>query len=155
MAAQRPEYSALMRRRRRNPSRRRGGFVLIEVLAAFVILTIALTALMSGVSGAIRNDDRANFLLRATRAARSQLDALGVETPPPSGVTTGQTDDGLAFAMTVSVIDSPQIANPFAPKIMAYWAHIDVTRSGEVTGKTLTIGFDTFKIRTIEKERAR
>ncbi|MFY9628648.1 MAG: hypothetical protein WAK03_10940 [Methylocystis sp.] len=139
------------RRRPGSLHRRVGGFVLIEALAAFAILTMSLAALMNGVFGAVLNDDRADFMLRATRIARSELDAIGVESPPRPGVTQGKSDDGLIFVLTVDFAPMPPQNNPQAPKIIAYSAHIDVTRTGEMTGKTLTLGFDTFKASVIRE----
>ncbi len=132
---------------------RRDGFVLIEALAAFTILTIALAALMIGVFGAIRSDDRALFILRATRTARSQFEVLGVASPPLAGVREGRTDDGLIYVLNVRFINAPQTANPQASKLSAFWAHIDVMRSGAVTGKALTLGFDMLKIVAIDEVR--
>lgn len=153
----------LLRARRPRPLRgatlnKRRGFVLIEALAAFAILTFSLAALITGLSGAVQNDDRADFMLRATRVARSELDALGVETPPSPGITQGRSDDGLTFAITVNYAPAPQQATnipaPNAPtyKTIAFSAHIDVMRSGEGTGRALSIGFDTFKILIIVGE---
>lgn len=147
------------RTRRRAALRRRGGFVLIEALAAFAILTMSLAALISGLSGAVQNDDRADFMLRATRIARSELDALGVESPPPPGLRQGRSDDGLIYAITVNFVPVPQPTNVIQPanapiiKTVAFSAHIDVTRSAETTGRALTIGFDTFKILSINEGR--
>lgn len=131
--------------------RRASGFVLIEALAAFAILTMSLAALMSGIFGAVNNDDRADFLLRATRVARSELEALGVETQPQSGVIEGKSEDGLTYIIRVNLANSPPPLNPLAPVTIAFWAHIDVTRGGEINGKALTLGFDTFKISTIKE----
>jgi type II secretory pathway pseudopilin PulG len=147
------------RLRRGKALRRRGGFVLIEALAAFAILTMSLAALISGLSGAVRNDDRADFMLRATRLARSELEALGVESPPPPGLRQGRSDDGLSYAITVNYVPAPQQNNnvpmmPNAPtyKTIAFWAHIDVSRSAEATGKALTTGFDTFKTLVVSED---
>lgn len=43
------------------------GFLLVEALPALVILTLALAALPFGDSGATRNNERAVFVLQATR----------------------------------------------------------------------------------------
>jgi type II secretory pathway pseudopilin PulG len=139
--------------------RRRGGFILIEALAAFAILTLSLAALISGLSGAVHNDDRADFMLRATRLARSEFETLGVESPPPPGLRQGRSEDGLIYAITVNFAPTPPQTNnaplmPNAPtyKTIAFWAHIDVTRSAETTGKAFTMGFDTFKILVVAED---
>jgi len=80
----------------------REGFTLIEALAAFAILALALTQLLLGVSGGARNEARADFLLRAARQGASHLDRLGVEGPAPFGVTTGRYPDGLRWKLFVA-----------------------------------------------------
>lgn len=77
------------------------GFTLIEALVAFAILALALSQLLSGVSGGVRNESRADFLLRATRHGSSQLDALGANGKPPAGETRGRYDDGLVWSLVV------------------------------------------------------
>jgi type II secretory pathway pseudopilin PulG len=80
--------------------RRRGGFTLIEALAAFAILAFVMAGLLQGAGGAARNEAHADFLLRATRQGQSQLAALGVETPIAPGETVGRYDDGLEWSLS-------------------------------------------------------
>ena len=81
----------------------RRGFTLIESLAAFAILALVLSQLLSGVSGGVRNESRADFLLRATRQGASQLDALGTDGQIPAGETRGRYDDGLIWSLVVAL----------------------------------------------------
>ena len=127
-------------------TRRSDGFILIEAFAAFAILTLALAALITGLFGAVRNDDRASFMTQAVRAARSQFAALGVSTPAAPGVSAGRTEDGLAYVLTVRFVATPPPANPQAPRLQAFWAHIDLTRARDATGRGATLGFDALKI---------
>ncbi len=80
----------------------RQGFSLIEALAAFAILALVLSQLLSGVSGGARNESRADFLLRAAREGASQLDALGVDNQIPFGETSGRYPDGLVWSLSVT-----------------------------------------------------
>jgi general secretion pathway protein I len=80
----------------------RRGFSLIEALAAFAILAMSLGQLLNGVSGGVRNEARADFLLRASRQGASQLDTLGVDGPVPFGQTSGRYPDGLYWFLTVT-----------------------------------------------------
>ncbi len=80
----------------------RKGFTLIEALGAFAILAITLGQLLNGVSGGVRNEARADFLLRASREGASQIDALGVDGTVQSGETSGKYPDGLNWILTVS-----------------------------------------------------
>jgi general secretion pathway protein I len=82
--------------------RSRRGFTLVESLAAFAILALVLGQLLAGVGGGVRNESRADFLLRAARQGASQLDALGVDGPPPFGETSGRYPDGLLWSLSVA-----------------------------------------------------
>jgi len=80
----------------------RRGFSLVEALAAFAILAMSLGQLLNGVSGGVRNESRADFLLRASRQGAAQLDALGVDGPVAFGQTSGRYADGLYWFLTVT-----------------------------------------------------
>jgi general secretion pathway protein I len=120
----------------------REGFTLIEALAAFAILALALTQLLRGVSGGARNEARADFLLRATRQGASHLDRLGVEAPAPFGVTTGRYPDGLRWRLFVApgkTIDGPA----GEPVARSFRARLVIERP---TGYGETAIISTFKI---------
>lgn len=119
-----------MRRRligfaRRLESRR--GFSLIEALAAFAILTAVLGQLLSGVSGGARNESRADFLQRAARQGRSQLESLGADGNMPIGVTEGRYDDGLIWRLSVTQGDVIR-GQPGAPTTMSYLVDLAIRR---------------------------
>jgi general secretion pathway protein I len=59
--------------------RRRRGFTLLEVLVATVIMGIAVTALMSGLSGAVRNASRLRDHDRVAQLARLRMNELLVD----------------------------------------------------------------------------
>jgi hypothetical protein len=79
----------------------RRGFALIEALVAFLILALALGALLQGVGLGARNESRGDFLLRAARQGRSQLEGLGVATPLVVGETSGRYADGLLWSLAI------------------------------------------------------
>lgn len=78
------------------------GFTLLEALVAFAILALALSQLLAGVSGGVRNESRADFLMRAARHGASQLDALGASGQAPLGETSGRYEDGLVWRLSVT-----------------------------------------------------
>jgi general secretion pathway protein I len=108
---------------------KRRGFTLVEALAAFVILTIALSQLFAAVSGAANNERRADFLFRASRDGQTHLSTLGVETPISVGETTGTYEDGLEWILNV---ESPQLVNAkfsgHAPIAAGYRARLTISR---------------------------
>jgi general secretion pathway protein I len=87
---------------------RAGGFSLIEVLAAFVILALVGTALFRLFSGALGNASLADEYGRATLYAESRLAALGVETPLREGSFQGNSEDGTyTWSATIAPFSPP------------------------------------------------
>ena len=68
------------------------GFSLLEVLAAFVILSLVATALFQLFGGALNNAGVAEDASRAVLVAQSRLDAARLD--PKAGSTSGTEDDG-------------------------------------------------------------
>jgi general secretion pathway protein I len=81
---------------------RAGGFSLIEVLAAFVILALVGTALFRIFAGALGNASLSDEYSRATLFAESRLASPGVETPLREGKQQGTSEDG-KYAWTSSI----------------------------------------------------
>ena len=81
---------------------RAGGFSLLEVLAAFVILALVGTALFRVFSGALGNVTASDEYSRATLYAESRLAELGVEAPLREGAQQGTSDDGF-YAWTTKI----------------------------------------------------
>jgi general secretion pathway protein I len=128
----------------------RRGFTLIEALVAFVILTLSMGALMQGLGGGARNEARGDFLLRAAREGRSQLEALGVATPLTQGETSGRYGDGLAWRLSVRQIRDAAGADG-AGRTIAYLARLTVRRPGE--GPTESLTLTTVKLATTKPRR--
>jgi general secretion pathway protein I len=123
---------------------RRGGFTLIESLVAFVILTLAIGALMQGLGGGARNEARGDFLLRAARQGRSQLEALGLSTPLAAGEFSGRYGDGLVWRLLVSPVRSVAAADG-GGRTTAYLARLTVRRPGGGAGQD-SLTLTTIKI---------
>jgi general secretion pathway protein I len=68
------------------------GFSLLEVLAAFVILSLVATALFRLFGGALNNAGVAEDASRAVLVAQSRLDAARLD--PKAGSTSGTEDEG-------------------------------------------------------------
>jgi len=118
--------------------RAQSGFTLIEALAAFAILALALAALLQGVGGAAKNQARADFLWRATRQGQSQLEALGVDGAVPFGETTGAYVDGLVWRLVVEPYRSAKLSGD--AQLVAYRAQLHIRRAGaEIAGDSLTL----------------
>lgn len=128
----------------------RRGFSLIESLAAFAILAMALSQLLNGVSGGVRNESRADFLLRAAREGASQLEALGVDGPIPFGETSGRYPDGLYWFLTVT--QGRTVAGVGrAPIATSFHARL-VVRKPSGYGETFTLS--AVKIKSFEPQQS-
>lgn len=79
---------------------------LIEVLVAFVILSLTMAVLMQIFSGGIRNAHIASGYSRAVFLAESRLAAAGVEQPLAAGETAGQVGPNLNWRMSVAAVEN-------------------------------------------------
>ena len=66
------------------------GMTLIEVLVAFVVLSLTMAVTMQIFSGGIRNARLADSYSRAVFLAESKLAAVGIEQPLTLGESNGQ-----------------------------------------------------------------
>jgi general secretion pathway protein I len=94
--------------------RRAGGFTLIEVVVAFLLLSVVLVTVFEifsrGLSRAGELDDYGQALV----IAQARLAAVGVEAPLAEGVTVGNSDDG-HFRWSLSVARSAESGDPNRP----------------------------------------
>lgn len=128
----------------------RRGFSLIESLAAFAILAMTLSQLLNGVSGGVRNETRADFLLRASRQGASQLEALGADGSFPLGETSGRYPDGLYWFL--SVAPGRAVAGPGGtPVATSFHARLVIKKP---SGFGETYALSAVKIKSIETEQS-
>lgn len=78
-----------------------GGFSLLEVLVAFVILALVLGTLMQIFSGGLRGVSRAAEFQRAVLLGQSKLAAIGIEVPLKEGVSSGDFDADYRWQLTI------------------------------------------------------
>lgn len=131
---------------------RRGGFTLIEALVAFAILALAMSQLLVAAGGAAHNESRADFLLRAGRQGRSQLETLGIDGPISEGETTGTYEDGLLWRLVVE--PSRVVRSPAGDKALAsFWARLTIRRPGPQNLAPETLTLTTLKIMPIKEPR--
>lgn len=77
------------------------GFTLLEVLVAFVIMSLSLGTLMQAFATGLRNTSLAQDYTLAALHAESLLAGLGVEEPLQAGETSGQFDDRFSWRAVV------------------------------------------------------
>ncbi len=131
------------------PQLKRRGFTLIELLVAFAILAMTLAQLLTGVSGGVRNETRADFLLRAARQGASQIEALGVDAPPPFGETSGRYPDGLFWLLSVAPGQSLQGPSG-APIATSFRARLEIKKP---SGYGETFVLSTVKVKAIDPQQ--
>jgi general secretion pathway protein I len=81
---------------------RRRGFSLIEALAAFAIMALALGELLRAVSLGAQSERRADFFSRAALDGASQIAEIGVSQPLQPAESAGRYDDGLRWRLSVA-----------------------------------------------------
>jgi general secretion pathway protein I len=93
------------------PSRQRG-FSLLEVLVAFVILSLVVTALFRLFSGALVNASAADDYTHAVLVAESALAEAAAAVPLVEATNSGTADDGRIGWTTVVAKYSPTGVSP-------------------------------------------
>lgn len=78
------------------------GYALIEMLVTLAILSMALAVLWGVLADGTRRAGQAASSADAVLRARSLLDKTGVEIPLRSGLTTGQSADGLRWQVRIA-----------------------------------------------------
>ena len=84
-----------------------GGFTLLEVIAAIMLLAIAFTALMRVAGGSIRLSQNASNHSEAALWARSLLDTAFTTKPIQPGITSGRFDQRFRWQLAVTPWQPP------------------------------------------------
>ena len=125
--------------------RRQSGFSLLEVLVAFVILSLSLGVIMRLFSDSLRNIGTAERSTHAVAVAESAFASLGVETPLTEGETGGEDAQGYRWRASVSSFaDAAAVLdNQAAPAL--YQIEVTVTR-GETAENTPLITLTSLRM---------
>jgi general secretion pathway protein I len=104
------------------------GFLLLEVLVAFVIAALALAVLFQGAVTGLRTTDIASRYEQAVARARSHLAAMeGRASRLVPGVTTGDDGSGFRWEVHTTPVAALAISGPPAERVLLY--RISVTES--------------------------
>ena len=91
----------------------RQGFSLLEVLVATVIMGIAVTALITGLSQSVHNAARLSGYDRAAMLARTKMNDLLLDPSLPlDGAAQGQFDEATGWRATARPFDAQPNAGP-------------------------------------------
>ena len=131
--------------------RQSGGFSLLEVLVAFIIVALVVTALFRLFGGALGNASAADEWTRALLVAQSRL-ALAAATVPLREATDGGTEsDGrIAWRTAVTPYVPPDADPELEPTVQAmptrlYRVAVDVQFPG-AGGQPRTLSLSTLKL---------
>lgn len=134
-----PAMSSLTNRPIR-AARRNGaqaGFILLEFLVAFAILTIFLASILAALAVAVRGDRQATFLTRATLLAKSKLAAAGVDYPLRPGTTTADVDNGYEWRAVVRNFSAGAASQDQV--IVGLWVEVTVSDPRSNGSRSLTL----------------
>ena len=108
----------------------------MEVLVAFAILSVSLTAILRSYSMAMGSTELAERYTIAALFAESKLEAIGVEQPLEAGEQNGEWADGFRWRTLVSPLSdaSPSAASsgtsqPFSVEVVVEWGDPDRPRA--------------------------
>ncbi len=116
-----------------SPSDRRGGFTLLEVLVAFVILSVSLVALMRGFSSGLGAVGAAADYRTAVLLARSKIDEIGPVIELTEGRHGGTLENGYEWQADIAAYDLGH-APPFP--VLGYQVTVTVEWQG---GRAITL----------------
>jgi prepilin-type N-terminal cleavage/methylation domain-containing protein len=124
--------------------RRQRGFALLELLVAFVILALGLSAILTGVAFAMRSDGHTQMTQIMFRLAQSRLEEAGVSEELVAGHREGRIAGNFRWQETITAVhietrlSAPQNAKPDAKSdtkpaqsgdnrsVVSYWVEVTV-----------------------------
>jgi general secretion pathway protein I len=123
------------------------GFSLLEVLVAFVILSISLSVLLQVFATGLRNAGLADDYTRAVLYAESILAAIGREVPLAEGERSGPVNDQFSWRSTVSTF-TEGLPDPQKARVRAYRVSVEVYWPGRVQSRSVIL--ETLRLAPVE-----
>lgn len=127
--------------------RRQEGFSLLEVLVAFVILSISLGVLLQVFATGLRNAGTADDYTQATLYAESILAAIGRETPLSEGQHSGPINDRFSWRSTVAPY-TDDMPDPEKTHVRAYRVEVEVF--WDSLAQTRSVMLETLRLTPVE-----
>ena len=123
-------------------ARRTGGFTLLEVLVALVILAVALVSLIQAFSTGLRGLGTAQANSFLVTQARSTLETVGSSIPLEEGARDGEFGDGSLWTVEVRPYDAEDAAGFEALNVTPYEVEVTVTskEGRRITLQSLRLG---------------
>ena len=115
------------------------GMTLIEVLVAFIVLSLTMAVIMQIFSGGMRNARLAECYSRAVFLAESKMAAVGLELPLAFGEESGQVGEDMQWRVTVTPAEEDPSTNTqlmpvrlYQVRVTASWGENDRERKFEL-----------------------
>lgn len=106
---------------------RERGFTLLEMLVAFVILSLTLAILMQALGTSLRSAAQAEQFLRATTLAGTMMANVGHENDIREGEAHGNIDDIFRWRQTVKpYVHNPASAATVQPGVAPYQIELTI-----------------------------
>jgi general secretion pathway protein I len=103
------------------------GMTLMEVLVAFVVLSLTMAVILNIFSGGMRNSRLTDSYSRAVFLAQSRLAAVGVESPLTPGEENGRIGTTLQWRTSVTRVDDGGEADRLLMPVRQYQVRAQVT----------------------------
>jgi len=126
--------------------RRQGGFTLLEMVAAFVVFSLAFGLLMQINTSALRTARHSATYTHATLLAKSMLDQAGVGTPLEEGVEQGEFEDtDFSWEMDVRKTEAPPGDGGLVEQIAVDLFRIELKVRWDDGGREREVSFVTLR----------
>ena len=120
------------------------GMTLIEVLVAFIVLSVTMAVIMQIFAGGIRNARSADSYSRAVFLAESKMAAVGLERPLIPGEDSGQLGSEMRWRVSVTPAEADATTNVqlmpvrlYQIRVTAAWGEDGRERQVELTSLRL------------------
>jgi len=120
------------------------GFTLIEVLVAFMILTLSLSVLFRIFSGGLNNVAVAGDYARAVLVAESRLARIGRSEPLLVGQTSGESGEGFRWRQIIEDYMPRDSDTALTAPVSGY--HVSVEVSWTRNGREQQIILDSLRV---------
>jgi len=103
------------------------GMTLIEVLVAFIVLSVTMAVIMQIFSGGMRNARLAESYSRAVFLSESKMAAAGLERPLLAGEDRGQVGGDMQWRVSVTPAEEDATTNARLMPLRLYLVRVTVS----------------------------
>jgi general secretion pathway protein I len=134
-------------------SQRQRGFTLIEILVAFMVLTLVLTVVFRIFSGGLRNVELSSDYTRAVLVAESQLTAAGITAPLEIGETSGEWNERFYWQRVIEAYLPWEEEKELSSAVQGYRVTVNV--DWEQAGQKRRLSLGSIRLRKADNEEVK